>query len=509
MGEVYKQKNSNKDCSGQNEKLYASEWACFGRKTRKVLCIWLQFKFWCSFVFVWSLCLRITYVQKRKCLCLCSQIEKAAGTRRRLLYDGNEPKRGNSAGTTSKNERTSKTVQREERGRETRIGATETGATVEVRDLCCVLHTVVPVCPKCDVSRFWGQLYFLTCVFGPISQGPVWRTEVYAFKANARSGRARANGAACLERRACTERKDGRADVCWPVVRWHDGKGNILFDRQNQCLLKWFLFFLQYFVVNNCACTVHVILFQARREEAETQRQKSANFETLGILQKQRASLEARKQEERRLQQEEATLMVSQLFFFFFCSRICFAEQDYVSFFLWTAIDLWHLEASFCREETVAQRHQEKRRVFIQNLLSETRPFCNRSSCFRRSKSSCASWRSRKLVKISTAARRKPATCSTTRCAWRWKERLAKNKNNSHSTWNFSRKFWRHPEQRLEKWLKERWVLTYLISDFLDVARRVLSLEGFTFVCCALLQNEGFVANRESSKKKINDTGLT
>ena len=52
---------------------------------------------------------------------------------------------------------------------------------------------------------------------------------------------------------------------------------------------------------------------KARREEMETQRQMSANRETLQILNKQMAALEAQKEEEKKLQDEEARLLVSRL----------------------------------------------------------------------------------------------------------------------------------------------------------------------------------------------------
>ncbi len=50
---------------------------------------------------------------------------------------------------------------------------------------------------------------------------------------------------------------------------------------------------------------------KAKREEMETQQQMSANRETLQILNKQMAALEAQKKEEKRLQDEEARLLVS------------------------------------------------------------------------------------------------------------------------------------------------------------------------------------------------------
>ena len=49
---------------------------------------------------------------------------------------------------------------------------------------------------------------------------------------------------------------------------------------------------------------------KAKREEEDTRRQMAANMETLSVLQKQKAALEAKKQEEKQLIQEEAMLMV-------------------------------------------------------------------------------------------------------------------------------------------------------------------------------------------------------
>lgn len=49
---------------------------------------------------------------------------------------------------------------------------------------------------------------------------------------------------------------------------------------------------------------------KAKREEDETKRQMSANLDTLNVLNKQMAALEAKKAEERALKEEEATLLV-------------------------------------------------------------------------------------------------------------------------------------------------------------------------------------------------------
>ena len=57
------------------------------------------------------------------------------------------------------------------------------------------------------------------------------------------------------------------------------------------------------------------MMAKAQREEAETKRQMSANMETLSVLNKQMAALEAKKEEERRLKEEEAALLVGHLFF--------------------------------------------------------------------------------------------------------------------------------------------------------------------------------------------------
>ena len=57
------------------------------------------------------------------------------------------------------------------------------------------------------------------------------------------------------------------------------------------------------------------MMAKAQREEAETKRQMSANMETLSVLNKQMAALEAKKEEERRLKEEEAALLVGYLLF--------------------------------------------------------------------------------------------------------------------------------------------------------------------------------------------------
>ena len=50
---------------------------------------------------------------------------------------------------------------------------------------------------------------------------------------------------------------------------------------------------------------------KADREEAETKRQMEANLDTLSVLNKQMAAMEAKKEEERKLKEEEAVLLVS------------------------------------------------------------------------------------------------------------------------------------------------------------------------------------------------------